>query len=152
MATTLKQTEQASAVTLLSTELNSLANGSNAVSSTAILNNAIGQANTDGYVRGKLELNIGAPAAALTLNTGVTVWFLQTVDGTNYEDGDASTTPARLPHIVIPVRAVATAQRIIQRIAVPVGTQKVLVSNGTGQSWNASGNSLKLILNTDSSV
>jgi hypothetical protein len=152
MATIRKQLEQTTAVTLLSTEMNSVVNGANAVTSTAVLNNAVGQANTDGYLFAKIELVLGAVASALTLNSGVQVWFLSSVDGTNYEDGDASTTPARQPDVVIGVRNVATAQRITRRIPVPVGTQKVLVSNLTGQTWAASGNTLKVLLSTDEGV
>ena len=152
-ATVLKQLEQATAVSLLTTELNALANNGNAISATAVLVNTVGTANTDGYVRGKAELKLAAVAGAFTANTGLSVWFLGSVDGTNYEDGDASTTPARLPDVVFPVRAVATAQRILRRVRVPVGTHYVLVRNdGTGQALGATLNTLKLLLGTDEMV
>jgi hypothetical protein len=152
MATIRKQLEQATAVTLLSTEMNSVVNGANAVTSSAVLNNAVGQANTDGYMWAKIELVLGAVGAAMTLNSGVPIYFLSSVDGTNYEDGDATVVPARAPDVVIGVRNVATAQRITRRIAVPVGAQKVLAVNSTGQTWNASGNTLKMLLSTDQGV
>lgn len=153
MATALKQIEQATAVLLLSTELNSLLNNTNAVSATPVLVNTVGTSNTDGYVRGKLEAVIGAPAGTLTANSSLNVWFLETVDGTNYEDGDASTTPAREADCVLGVRAVSTAQRITKEVFVPVGSSKVLYRNaGTGQTLASSGNTLKLLLNTDEMV
>jgi hypothetical protein len=152
-AIVLKQIEQGSPVSLLTTELNSLANNSNAVSATAVLVNVAGGSNTDGYVRGKLELNLAAPAGSFTANTGLSCWFLASADGTNYEDGGSSVTPARLPDVVFPVRAVSTAQRLNRRVRVPVGSHKVLLRNdGTGQALNASGNTLKILLNTDEMV
>lgn len=146
----LKQIEQATAVTLLGTELNSLGNNALVLSATAVLVNTIGTANTDGYVRGKMELKLAAVAGAMIAGSAILVWFLGTVDnGTSYEDGDASTEPAREADVVFPVRAVSTAQRIHRRPRVPVGTQYILVKNaGTGQALAATLNTLKLLLST----
>lgn len=152
MATTLKQVEQATAVTLMSTELNSLANNSNAAA-TANLVNTQGTSNTDGYIRGKLELYLAAPSTTVTANTGLSVWFLSTVDGSNFEDGSSSITPARSPDIVLPLRAVSTAQRVGRKVRVPVGTLGILLRNeGTGVTLGATGNTLKLLFNSDQQV
>lgn len=130
-----------SVTSLLTTGLNSLANNALAVS--AAYDNTQGAAG-DGYTLCDLELVVTygtAPAA----NTGCSVWFLASQDGTNYEDGDASTTPARNPDVVLPVRAVTTAQRVIRRAWLPWGLSKALLKNdGTGQAMAASGNTLKI--------
>lgn len=128
-----------SQTTLLSTGLNSLANNSLAISSA--FDNTQGQAG-DGYTLCDLELVV-TYGTAPTANTAVAVWLLGSQDGTNYEDGDASTTPAKLPSVTFPLRAVTTAQRIIRRVWLPFGKFKALLKNdGTGQSMSASGNTL----------
>lgn len=131
-----------SQATALDTGLNSLANNGLAVS--AAFNNTVGQAG-DGYNWCDLELVV-TYGVAPTANTGVSVWLLQSQDGTNYEDGDASVTPARAPDAVFPLRSVTTAQRIVVgRVPLPPGLIKVLTKNdGTGQAMAASGNTVKL--------
>ena len=127
--------------TLGSTELNSLAN--NALVALPAFSNVIGGAG-DGYLLAEVELVVTftvAPGA----NTGVPVWLLAAPDGTNYEDGSASITPARNPELVFPVRAVTTAQRITRRILLPQGLMTPLLKNdGTGQAFAATGNTLKI--------
>ncbi len=129
--------------TLMSTELNSLANNGLALASTAF-NNVQGGGGGDGYMLADVELVV-TYGVAPTVNTGVPVWFLGQPDGTNYEDGDGSTTPARASDITFPVRAVTTAQRVTRRVMLPWGTTKALAKNdGTGQTMAASGNTLKV--------
>jgi hypothetical protein len=130
-----------SQTSVLTTELNSLAN--NALNISAAFDNTYGAAG-NGYVLADVELVVQFGTNP-TAGTGIAVWFLQSQDGTNYEDGDASTTPARRPDLVIPVRAVTTAQRIIRRVNLPPGKLKVLAKNdGTGQAFAASANTLKI--------
>lgn len=149
----LKGKELSNAVTLLSTELNSLANNTNCSPSGAI-DNTQGQADKDGYTRGKLEVYLDTYSGTPTANTGISVWFLLTVDGTNYEDGSSSVTPARPPDVFVPVRAVASGpQRMIKQCRVPVGSFKVLARNdGLGLALAASANTVKFKLNTDEAV
>lgn len=131
-----------SQTSLLTTGLNSLANNAQALS--AAFDNTQGQTG-DGYTLCDVELVV-TYGSAPTANTGVSVWFLGTQDGTNYEDGDATPIqPARLPDVVFPLRAVTTAQRIIRRVWLPWGLMKALLRNdGTGQAMAASGNTLKI--------
>lgn len=142
MAAVVEKLLLGSQTSLLTTGLNSLANNSLAVSSA--FDNTIGQTG-DGYVLCDLELVVTFGTNP-TAGTGIAVWFLQTQDGTNYEDGDASTTPARAPDAVIPVRASTSAQRIIvKHVDMPPGLFKALLKNdGTGQAFAASGNTLKI--------
>jgi putative methionine-R-sulfoxide reductase with GAF domain len=154
MATTiLKMTEHSAVVSLLTTELNSLANNTNTAAGAAVTN-AVGQSNLDGYTRGKVELVLAAYTGTPTANTCVKVWFLKTIDGTNYEDGSASVTPARRPDVVIPVGAIASGpQRVTVECWMPVGTFKPMARNdGTGITFAASGNTVKVLLNTDTGV
>jgi hypothetical protein len=137
MATTQKWS-RGTADTVLTTEMNSLANNSNAVKSTAV------SLTTEGYVLAEVELYVTF-ASTPTANTGVSVWFLREIDGSNYEDGSASVTPTRIPDVVFGARTVSTAQRMVKTCILPSGTFKPLVRNeGTGQAFAATGNVLKI--------
>ena len=131
-----------SQTTLLSSGLNSLTN--NSLAASAAFDNTQG-ATGDGYTLCDLELAV-TYGVAPTANTGCSIWFCATQDGTNYEDGnDATVTPARAPDLVIPLRAVTTAQRIIVPVVLRWGKYIVVLKNdGTGQSMAASGNTLKI--------
>jgi hypothetical protein len=130
-----------SQATLLSTELNSLANNSLALG--AAFDNTQGQTG-DGYTLCDVELVV-TYGTAPTASTACSLWLLATQDGTNYEDGGSSTTPARFPDLTIPLQAVTTAQRIVRRTWLPWGKWKPLLKNdGTGQAMSASGNTLKV--------
>jgi hypothetical protein len=129
-----------SQTTVLSTGLNSLANNSLAIS--ALFDNTQGAGGGDGYTLNDLELVVTYPSAPAA-NTGFSVWYLGAQDGTDYEDGGTSTTPARSPDCVIPVAAVTSAQRILRRVLLPWGKLKILGKNdGTGQAMGSSGNTL----------
>ncbi len=122
---------------VLTTQLDSLANNSNALGSTITLSNT-------GFRFGELELLVTFGVAP-TANTAITVWLLREVDGTNFEDGGTSVTPTRVPDAVFPLRAVTTAQRIIVPVDLPPGSFRVLLRNdGTGQAMAASGNALRV--------
>lgn len=133
-------------ITTLITTGSALASNSLAIG--AAYDNTVGQTG-DGYTLCDLEF-VGTFSVAPTANTGLAVWFLESQDGTNYEDGDgtvggsADTTPARLSDAVFPLRAVTTAQRVIVRTLLPWGKAKPLLKNdGTNQSLG-SGATLKV--------
>jgi len=152
-AVVLKQIEQATPVSLLTTELNSLANNTMCAAG-GVFTNTVGTSNTDGYVRGKVELVLAAYTGTPTAGSAFLAWFLKNIDTTNYEDGSATVTPARNPDVVIPIGAIASGpQRIIKECWVPVGVSKPIGKNsGTGISLAAAGNTLKILLNTDEGV
>ncbi len=139
-------------LTLLSTELNSLATSATlaagAISSvggtSGLFNNTAAGGSLGGYAFGRYELVLAAPGGTLTVNTAANVWFLGTVDGTNYEDGSASVIPARRPDLVIPVRAASTAQRIAVIAPLFPANCFVVLSHNTGQAWGATLNTLKV--------
>ncbi len=142
-----------SAVTLMTTELNSLASSATlaagAISTvggtSGLFNNTAGGGGIGGYTSAKWELVLAAPAGTLTAGTGAFVWLISTVDGTNYEDGSNSVIPARPPDIIIPVRAISTAQRVVRELAMPSGNWYVLMAQNTGQTWGATANTLKIL-------
>jgi len=156
MTTLTKNALIGTVTTLLSTELNSLANNSLVASSvggsSGVFDFTAG--NFAGYQSGIYEINLGAPGSAFSTGAAISIWFLQSIDGTNYEDGSSSVTPARTADVVIPLRATTGAQRVTKIAALPPGsTVKVLLKNdATGQSLNASGNTLKVSPFTDTQV
>lgn len=126
---------------VITTGMNTLTNNSLVASSA--YDNTVGQAG-DGYNFCFIEL-VATYGVAPTANTGVSVWFLSSLDDTNYEDGSSSITPSRAPNVTFPLRAVTTAQRIVRFVALPPGKMTFLLKNdGTGQSMAASGNTLKV--------
>lgn len=141
MATTLKWL-LGSVTSLITTGLNSLTN--NSIVTPVNYDNTVGGTG-DGYTQCDLELVVTFGTNP-TASTGFSLWFLESQDGTNYEDGDNTpTTPARAPDCVFPVRVVTTAQRIIRRVPMPWGKFSVLLKNdNTGQTTAASGNTLKM--------
>lgn len=74
-------------------------------------------------------------ATAATANRVWLLYLLFATDGTNYEDGGASTQPAKLQTVAFPVRGVTTAQKItIPNIQLPPHKLKALLWNDTDQS------------------
>ena len=137
-----------SPTSLLTTELNSLASGSEVVSTaggssgtfTNVYNSGIG-----GYPLGYYQLQLASVGSSLTAGSAVYVWFLLRLDGTNFDDGSTSVVPARSPDLILAVRAVSGAQVLSSGstpLPCPVGTFKVLLQQNTGQTWASSGNSL----------
>lgn len=157
MTTTVQQLEQGTAVSLLTTELNSLATATNVISSvggsSGVFDNVQATSNLNAYIRGKVELVLAAYTGTPSAGAAILLWFLKSVDGTNYEDGGASVTPARNPDLVIPVAATASGpQRITPECWIPVGKFKVLARNTLGLTLAASGNTVKVLANTDQGV
>lgn len=136
--------EAAAITSLLTTELNSLANGSTCALGTEY-DNA-----TNLYLYGLFELNVTFGSAPTAGNT-VDLYIVPAPDGTNYDDGSASVTPPITNYAGgFPLRAVTTAQKIaiggpLSLIWLPPLKFKVLVKNGSGQAFPASGSTVKLV-------
>ena len=80
------------------------------------------------------ELNF-THGSAPTANRVWLLYILLATDGTNYEDGDASTKPAKMHTIAFPVRAVTTSQRVtIPNVLIPPFKFKPLTWNDTNQN------------------
>ncbi len=141
MANIGKWNAPSSAVTVLSTELNSLASGSITAASTAIAN----QTNLDIYVDIEVNLASLSPAAGAY----VALYIAEAVDGTNYPAPSAADLRLSTTQLLcaIPIgTTAATAQRVAARnVVIPPQTFKVYLDNQTGAALNASGNTVKFI-------
>lgn len=151
-------TVQTSNVNLLTTELNALAQGayntSSVGGSSGVFNNSpqtIGTvaptANMGGYLRGKLTLTLGS-STAFAANSTLSLWWLHSIDGTNFEA--ANSTNPRAFDVQIPL-PVSSAQVVTMDVWVPAGVFKVGVLNNQAsgtQAFPASGNTLVLELYT----
>ena len=158
MATTRKWTQQASSVTLLSTELNGLAAGALNISSVGgtagVFNNAQGTANLDGYTRAFIQANLAVPSAGFAANSTLDIWLIKQV-GTQYEDGSASVTPTRPPDVSIAMDTAVAARHPLYDIRLPPGNFFVLARNNQAsgtQALAASGNTVTLQAYTDQGV
>jgi hypothetical protein len=83
----------------------------------------------------KTKYLTGSASAALNL------WFIQTLDGTNYEDGTTGTAPNKLPDVIIPVGASTSQYSIVwpqTPIIAPPNDFKVLLQNKTGYALSGS--------------
>lgn len=125
--------------TVLTTELNALANDARTNAGSAIDNGA----NLDRF--GWLELNVdfvSAPSAG----GYCAIYMVTALDGTNYDDGSSSVDPGAHTWILsIPVRADTAAQRLHgQRFELPPCPVKFILENKTGQAFPASGSTLEL--------
>ena len=123
--------------TALSTELNSLADDGLALSS-AIDNST----NKDLFV--DIEVYLATVDLSSQTNPAIYIWLLTRTDGTNFEDGGTSVTPARAPDAIIPLREANGAQRVFARMLMLTPDQvKILVQNKAGAALAASGNTVK---------
>lgn len=137
---TIKQLNYETIVSVMTTELNALANNARAISS------AIGADGTAANLLGDFELAVTFGTAP-TVDTLIDLYLVRSADGTNYEDGDATNRPTADSYVgSFQVRAVTTAQRMVVRdIPLPPGLFKAVVhNNGTGQAFSASGHTLKV--------
>lgn len=106
-----------------------ISNATNIASNAGLLSGAITLTDT-GYPLADCELNVPSWSTTVTANTGVIVWLLPQIDGTNYEDGDATNFPARAPDFTFPLRTVSSAQRVARKeVRLPGGLFKALVKN-----------------------
>lgn len=135
MAATIKQLNYETIVSVMTTDLNSIANNAYATSAAA------GADGTAANLLADWEL-----ALATLTPTGtplIDLWIIRSADGTNYED---NTTPPPSDSYVgsFEVSTGAGAKRLILRDrTLPPGLFKVVIRNRTGVAFNASGNTLK---------
>lgn len=141
MANIGKWNTPSSLVSVLTTELDSLANNAMSAASGAINNDT----NLDMY--GDLELNLGTLSP--TAGGYVAVYIAEAADGTNYPAPSAADqrlqTNALLCTFALSTTA-TTAQRLVARnVLLPPGKFKIYLDNQAGAAMNASGNTLKLL-------
>jgi hypothetical protein len=141
MASIGKWNAPSAVATILTTELNALANNTMTAASTAVAN----QTNLDLLVDVEVVLASLSPAAGAY----VAIYVLEAVDGSNYptpSDADLRLMSTSLL-VVIPLGvAAATAQRVVARnVVIPPGTFKVKLDNQAGVALGATLNTVKFL-------
>jgi hypothetical protein len=124
--------------TVLSSELDSLADETNATSSE--IDNG-----TDLYFRDDVELLTAMNGYALDAGATVELFLIEALDDTAFSDGDSTIDPPAMNIVgAFDLRAVTTAQRhIIRGIVIPPTKFKYVVINKTSQTWASSGNVIR---------
>lgn len=130
-----------SIVSLLTTELNSLANNTACAASSAIAN----QTNLDIYADIWLHLASWSPVAP----NYATLYILEAVDGSTYPSATGAVLRNQPSQILctFPLdTTAATAQDVVVRnVLLPPGSFKLVFDNQSGATLNASGNTVKMI-------
>ena len=136
--------EAASISTVLSTELNSLANNAAALGTEYDNSSNL-------YLWATFELNVQFGSSPTAGNT-VDLYIIPAPDGTNYDDnttGASGAAPSTSYVGGFPLRAVTSAQKVplgvARRIDLPPTKFKVFVVNGSGQAFPSSGSTVKMV-------
>lgn len=140
MANTFKWVAPEAITSALTTELNTLTNGSYSAASAAITNETGG---TGLYEYMALELVLASLTPTGT--PSISVFLLPTVDGTNYEDGGGATAPASGALLCVFDLSTATAakRRTRSGLVIPPLDFKLVLLNSAGPSLASSGNTLR---------
>lgn len=138
---TIKYEAPASTSTILTTELNSLGDGANKLSS-AISNDAAGEL----YLYMDIEIYVATQASARAADARVDVYILEELDGSNYTYGGDSDDPPDNAWVGAFIFDAATTARYnhLRGIPLPPTDFKILIINETGQAFASSGNTLKI--------
>jgi hypothetical protein len=135
VATTSHKAYTAAIASVLTTELNSIANAAISAASSAIDNTSALDLYCD------LTFTIATQGGARSTGATVTVKMVQALDGTNYDDVEVT---CGQTIAVFPLDAATTARQVSARdIPVPPGLYKLFVLNSTGQAFASSGNILE---------
>ena len=137
MASIFKWVAPESIATALTTDLNSLANGSYSAASAAIDNE------TDLYTHLDLEVYLGSLTPTGTPT--VSAYLVPSVDGTNYTDGGGATAPPIETLIAVLSLSTSTGAkyRSATNIPIPPLKFKLILLNSSGVALASSGNTLK---------
>ncbi len=122
--------------TVLDTGLSSLATAGTATSS-AIDNDT---ATTQRWTNAMVEIVIAAQTTARDSGANVALYIVPTTDGTTYGD---TASLANYFAGSFQLDATTTARTITGKVALPPTDYKVVFENNTGQTLNATGNSVK---------
>lgn len=137
----LRYDDAASPVTLLSTELNALANGGRVLSDAH-------DNTSDLDIYADFELLVTYAVAPTAGSKTCELYIVPTLDGSNYATASASVNPQRFLMVgvfetVNP--SISTAERLIlPQIVIPPRQFKILLRNLSGQAWAATGNTLRM--------
>ncbi len=142
-----------SALTALSTELNSLANGNTALSSVGGSSGVFNVSNTGQGMRGDLFLTLGAIGSALSAGAVLTGWFLKSFDGgTTFETSVSNAALAKSPDFFINIPATTISAGSVYAtsgtsgVTIPGLPFKLFIQNNSGQTFASSGSTLKIAI------
>lgn len=130
---------KAAAANRLTTELNSLANGSTSALSAEVDNT------TNLYKYADFEVNLAS--AAFTGTPSVSLYIVPSQDGTNYPDWDAGASPGNgnnnywIGDVQLKA-ATGTERHVLRGVLLPTGKYKVAARNNSGVSLASSGNTV----------
>ena len=132
--------ESSSISTILTSDMNNLADEGNAVSSE--IDNT-----SNLYLFCDVELYTDSMGYAPVAGAVIELYLIEALDGTNYEDGDASIDPPATNLVgVFNMRSSTLAQRhTLRQIPIPPLKHKFVVINKTGQTLASSGNILRVL-------
>lgn len=135
----IKQNPYGTIATVLSTELNSLANNAYSAASAAQ-----GSDTGAAEVYGDFELVIASYTPGS--NPVVELYLIRSVDGTNFENGGGSVVPSQDAYVGAFQIATGTGAKraVLRDVPLPPGLWKAVVRNVTGGAFPASGNTLKV--------
>jgi len=133
--------------TVLTTELNSLANAARTNAGSALDNGT----NLDEWGWLELAVTFGTNPSATAY---LAVYMVLAPDGTNYADGSSSVAPGSDTLVItIPVLASTSAQRkTVGPIRLPPCKIKFILENQSGQSFPASGSTVTLYTSNEKVV
>jgi hypothetical protein len=135
MATTKHAAYTSAIASVLTTDLNSIANAAISAASSALDNST----NLDLY--DDLTFTIATQGGARSAGATVSVLMVQAVDGTNYDDVEVTCGQVVA---VFPLDAATTARQVsVRDVPIPPGLFKYFIRNGTGQAFASSGNILE---------
>lgn len=136
--------EAGSITSIMTTELNSLANNAAAIG--AEFDNSAGL-----WLFGLFELNVTFGTGP-TAGSTVDLYIIPAPDGTNFDDavtGASGSAPSTSYAGGFPLRSVTSAQKVplgvVRRIELPPTKLKAFVINRSGQSFPSSGSTVKLV-------
>jgi len=134
-------TARASAATVLTTELNSLANGALSAVSAAQDNDTAGL--RDLYAQA--EIYIAAQGTNRAAGAYVALYLIPELDGTNFGNTtDECAENYFAASVSLDDAATAARYAVVDQVRLPVGDYKVALRNGIGQAFASTGNTVKM--------
>lgn len=144
MADTTHKAYTAAIASVLTTELNSLANITASGASAAIDNGTALDLVAD------ITVTVATQASARSAGATIVIYIIQALDGTNYDDVNINCAAV---FATVPFDAATTARQVSRANRdVPPGLFKLFAYNNTGQALAASGNLLEIRYHSVKSV